>query len=289
MKDSIFAPDDIEICAAIQKKHATSYALATRLFPVAERTAVQVLYAFVRVADDLVDEPTERDPAKIEAAFEGWVEQWERAYNSGTSTKPVLRASAQLFHHYSIPKSYADAFLGAMRRDLHTERYATYQQLIDDYVYGSASVVGLAMCRICGVTDEPTLAHAKALGEAMQLTNFLRDISEDYRSRGRLYLAEEDLRATGVSIADIAATRVTPQFTQLLQLYISRARALYTQADIGIRALPTFAQKPVKLSRILYSRILDQIEKNQYDVFRHRARTNDAMKLLLLLKTLYFS
>lgn len=284
-----FRADDLAVCAAIQQKHATSYAMATRLFPAKERAAVQVLYAFVRTADDLVDEPADHDPKAIEAVLNAWVRQWEAAYASGTSDDPVLRASATLFHTFAIPKSYADAFLAAMRRDIVVQHYATYQQLLDDYVYGSAAIVGLSMCRICGVHDPATLRQAQSLGEAMQLTNFLRDIREDYLDRGRLYLAEADLSACGVTEADIAAGNVTPGFTKLLQLYISRARALYNEADLGIPALPPFARKPVRLSRVLYSRILDKIEANHYDVFRHRARTNDAMKAALFLKTLLFS
>ncbi len=284
-----FRPDDLALCAAIQKKHATSYALATRLFPTKERAAVQVLYAFVRIADDLVDEPTDPDPKKIEATFDAWVQRWEIAYATGTSEDPVLRASATLFHEFSIPKSYADAFLGAMRRDIFAQRYKTYQQLLDEYVYGSAAVVGLSMCRICGIHDATTLRQAQALGEAMQLTNFLRDIREDYADRKRIYLAQEDLDACGVTEADIAHGNVTPGCKKLLQLYIQRSKELYLQADLGIAARPTFAQKPVRLSRVLYARILEKIEANEYDVFRYRARTHDAVKLALFCKILFFT
>ncbi len=284
-----FRADDVAICAAIQKKHATSYAMATRLFPPKERAAVQVLYAFVRTADDLVDEPLDPDPQAMHAALDAWISQWEDAYAAGTSEDPVLRASATLFHEFGIPLSYADAFLGAMRLDLTKHRYGSYAQLLHDYVYGSAAIIGLSLCRICGIQDPATLRQAQSLGEAMQLTNFLRDMREDYLDRGRIYLAEEDMVSCGVSEADIAEGNVTPGVIRLLTLYIARARALYEEADLGIQALPPFARKPVRLSRILYSRILDKIEANHYDVFRRRARTNDGMKALLFLKTLLFS
>lgn len=281
-----FRADDLRICRDIQAAHATSYALATRLFPPEQRAATQVLYAFVRTADDLVDEPCDPHPDAIRRSFDTWRQRWDQAVQNGGSDDPVLRASATLFAHYNIPLAYANSFLDAMRRDIDCHRYDTYASLLQDYVYGSAAVVGLCLCRICGVHDDATLQRAQHLGEAMQLTNFLRDIDADFRERGRLYLATDDLRDCGATEADILAQHVSPSFVRLLQLYIDRARALYTSADIGIAALPNFARKPVRLSRILYTRILDQIERCDYDVFRHRARTKNIMKLLLCTRIL---
>lgn len=280
-QESLFLADDVALCAEIQRRNATSYGLATKLFPRREREATQVLYAFVRTADDLVDEPADANPEVIRKTLDRWSNAWEAAYAGIPSHHPVLRATATLFRHYEIPKEYADAFLESMRRDIDCHRYATYTSLMHDYVYGSAAVVGLCMCRICGVTDAASLQQAQCLGEAMQLTNFLRDIREDTCDRQRLYLAEEDLQHFGVSIDDIRAQRVTPAFVALMQEYIRRARSLYKKSEPGIARLPAYARPGVQLSKILYERILSSIERLQYDVFRNRARTNDMKKVLL--------
>jgi len=108
----------------------------------------------------------------------------------------------------------------------------------------------------------------------MQLTNFWRDIGEDYRQRGRIYLPQEDMVRVGYTEAMLARGEVNPAFVALMQFEIARARALYESADIGIPRLPAEAQKPVRLARVLYARILDKIEAQGYDVFRRRARTS---------------
>lgn len=284
-----FATDDVAVCAAIQQRHASTYALATRFFPPRQRAATQVFYAFVRTADDIVDEPTDPDPKAIRAAFDAWTSCWRAAVAGAHSDDPVIRASALLFREGHLPMADADAFLAAMRRDIDCTHYATYDQLIADYVYGSAAVIGQVMCRICGVQDERTLAAARRLGEAMQLTNFLRDIRADLQQRGRLYLAQEDLARFGVKETDIHAGLVTPEFKALLREYIRRARALYALADDGIPRLPGFAQPAVRLSRVLYARILDRIEVQDYDIFRRRASVPTIHKLLAAGRILLFS
>lgn len=280
MTDQPYSAGDLAVCAAIQRKHASTYALATRLFPARERADTQVFYAFVRTADDIVDEPADPDPAAVRHEFEAWVSRWRAAYDGGDSDDPVIRASAALFRARSIPLADADAFLAAMRRDIDCARYETYASLMDDYVYGSAAVIGEVMCRLCNVSDPSALAGARALGEAMQLTNFLRDVRADLLKRGRLYLALEDLRAFGVDEEDLRAGRVTPAFRALVREYTQRARALYARADDALPLLPRHARKAVRLSRLLYAGILDRIEAQGEDVFSRRASVSTPRKLL---------
>ncbi len=284
-----FLASDVAVCAAIQRKHASTYALATRLFPEKQRIATQVFYAFVRTADDIVDEPADPNPEAIRRTFDSWVSQWHAAYAGTPSDDPVIRASAELFRAERLPIADAEAFLSAMRRDIDCSRYATYDELMGEYVYGSAAVIGQVMCRLCGVSDEPTLAAARRLGEAMQLTNFLRDVRADLLQRGRLYLAQEDLARFGVTEAEIRAGRVTPPFKALIREYVRRARTLYDMADEGIPRLPGFAQPAVRLSRVLYARILDCIEAQDYDIFRRRASVHPMEKLYEAGRVLLFS
>lgn len=280
MTSDPFLTSDVAVCAAIQRKHASTYSLATRLFPTKEREATQVFYAFVRTADDIVDEAPDPTPSVVRAQFESWVDAWHQAYEGKEVTDPVLRASAQLFRSFQLPLDEAEAFLDAMRKDIDVQRYETYEELMTTYVYGSAAVIGRIMTRLCGVHDEETLLSAQRLGEAMQLTNFLRDIRADLVQRGRLYIAQEDLRQCGVTEDALRRGQVTPELRSLLQLYIRRARELYAAADLGIPRLPPHARRAIRLSRILYSGILDRIEAQGYDVFSRRASVSTARKIL---------
>ena len=161
--------------------------------------------------------------------------------------------------------------------DTNTFRYRTYEDL-EVYTYGSAAVVGLMMCRIAGVRDDRAVSHAGALGVAMQLTNFLRDLGEDCR-RGRVYLPLEDLERFDYSEEDLANGVVDKRFANLMKFQIDRARQLYAHADGGMKYIPCGRRYPVEVARRLYATILDRIEAQDYDVFSRRAETSLAKKV----------
>lgn len=186
---------------------------------------------------------------------------------------------------YNIPLRYPRDFLNAMRMDLERTRYATFEEL-QTYTWGSASVVGVMMCYIMGATSPETLHHAATMGLAMQMTNFLRDVGEDWQ-RGRVYLPQDELRQYGVSEAQIAQGVVDERWIAFMQFQIERCRSLYAQAERGIALLPREAQFPVLLGGRLYARILNAIERNGYDVFRHRARTTYAEKVAIAAAAYY--
>jgi phytoene synthase len=143
-------------------------------------------------------------------------------------------------------------------------------------------VVGLMMCHLIGADDPDAVPYATDLGVAMQLTNFLRDVGEDWRERGRIYLPLEDLDRFGVSEDDIDAGRVTPGFCELVRFEAERCRELYARSDQGFAYIPAECRLPVRLARVLYARILDKIEQNQCDVFTRRARVPTWEKLAVL-------
>ncbi|HWD41595.1 MAG TPA: phytoene/squalene synthase family protein, partial [Fimbriimonas sp.] len=198
---------------------------------------------------------------------------------------PALRAFCDVAGECAIPLEEPMRFLGAMRSDLTIRRYATYEDL-RSYMRGSAAAVGVMMCSVLGASQNEIAVHAaKSLGEAMQLTNFLRDVGED-ASRGRIYLPEEDLTAFGVSEQDVLDGRITPGFTDLMKFQIDRARSLYRSAEKGVALLPKNSRKAVRLAAILYSRILSRIEAGGYDVFQSRARTSKAEKMTVAARVL---
>lgn len=260
----------------ITKKYGSSYYTSTLLFPESTRDAVFALYGLVRKADEIVDSRVLDNEVALKE-LEAFEKAWGLAYQTTFSTDPVLHAAAWVFKKYAIPFSYSQAFFDAMRSDTNTFRYATYQDL-ETYMYGSAAVIGLMLTRIIGASDAAADGYASDLGYAMQLTNFLRDIGEDYSERGRIYIPSEDLERFGVTEAMIASREVSTQFKELMKFEIARARELYARADIGISLLTPSGRKPVRLARVLYSKILDRIEEADYDVFSQRRYTTSIQK-----------
>ncbi len=277
-RSAFASPDDHGECRRLHQKHGSTYYFATQRFSPLIRRHVNALYGFVRVPDEWVDNPAQygiSDPATKIAEYR---ESLICAYEGTCPDEPALRAFADVMHECGMALDEPLLFLDAMAQDLTQTRYEGYEDL-RGYMRGSASAVGVMMCDIFGVGRDPlTIEPAKALGEAMQLTNFLRDVAED-ASRGRIYLPLEDLDRFSVTEEEILGKRMSDRFAKLATFEIERARALYAASDEGIPRLPQETQKAVRLARILYSRILDRIEARGYDVFSGRARTGKIEKL----------
>jgi len=270
--------DDFAVCAALHRHYGTTYYVSSRLFPREVRQRVDAVYGFVRVPDEWVDNPgtlTREDQLRN---LERYREALIAAQAGVRPEDPVLRAFADVMQASRMTLDEPLCFLDAMVMDLTVTRYATYADL-QAYMRGSACAVGLMMCQVVGAARTPEVQHAAmALGEAMQLTNFLRDVGEDL-ARGRVYLPQADFAKYGVSEAMIRAGIVTDPWRAMMAGQISRARDLYGQADPGIPNLPPPMRRAVRMARLLYARILDRIEANDYDVFARRARTSSREKL----------
>jgi phytoene synthase len=283
-----FAPDvepglaaAYEHCRQVNKHYGKTYYFSTCFFPAHLRPAVHALYAWVRYPDEWVDNPGGLPLAVQREKLAGWRDATRDALAAGTSPHPVLAAWADAALTHAVPLDYMLDFIAAMEQDLTVTEYPTFEDL-KGYTWGSASVVGLMMCHLVGAKEAAAVPHATSLGLAMQLTNFLRDVGEDWRQRGRVYLPLGDLERFGVRKEDVAAGRVTDNICALLQFEIERTRAIYEHADKGMEYLPHDARLPVRLARVLYARILDKIEQNGCDVFSRRARVPTWEKLLVL-------
>jgi phytoene synthase len=275
--------NDYREAEAITKQFATNYYRSTKLFPARMREATFALYGFVRLPDEFVDSPHSA-PSN---ALLNYRTSWQETLVTHSSVEPVHRAMHDTVYAYGIPPLYTLAFLDAMEADLTQDRYATYKDL-EHYMFGSATAVGYMMTYIIGTQSgviEEALPAARALAEAFQMTNFLRDVHADYHQRGRIYLPQEDLYQFQVTEDHIAQGILDQRWHHLMEYEIARTRALYELALPGINLLHPDGQRPVRLAHRLYKTILDKIEVNQYDVFHHRARVPDWQKLLLTLTT----
>jgi phytoene synthase len=257
----------------VNAHHGRTFFLATKLLPARARPAAHALYGFARAADEIVDNPpVGSDPA---AGLSRVSRQLDAVFTGERPADPLLAALADTIHRYELDRGLFDAFLHSMRMDLHLTEYATYPALAE-YVYGSAGVIGLQMLPVLGtVVDRAAAAPAAAaLGEAFQLTNFLRDVGEDL-DRGRLYLPVDELSVYGVDRETLMWSRrqgkPDPRVRRALAAAVARTRAVYRRASTGIPLLRKESRPCVRTALTLYEGILDEIIAFDYDVLNRRA------------------
>jgi phytoene synthase len=264
-------------CRRLNARHGRTFYLATTLLPAALRPAVHALYGFARFADDLVDRPDGTDPPgerldRLRAEFDAGL--------AGRRVRhPVVLAMVDVVTRYRIDPSYVADFLDAMSSDLTVSRYPSYDDLVR-YMWGSASVIGLQLLPVLGVRGDQRAAEAAAddLGVAFQLTNFIRDVGEDYR-RGRIYLPLDSLARHGVGEPMLGLATSTPEVRALVAAEVARARAVYRRAEPGIELLAPESRDCVRTAYVLYGGILTEIERSGYDVLSRRAAVGIGRRL----------
>ncbi len=269
-----------ETCRQLNKRYGTTYYWSTHLLPAVKRPHVHALYGLCRYADDIVDDLG--SSATVEQRARALAEFGDRFfvdYEKGRSEHPVLKAVVHTVRAFDIDAECVRRFLASMTMDLSIATYATYADL-ETYMDGSAAVIGEMMLPILEPTDVKAFGHARDLGNAFQLTNFLRDVNEDL-DRGRVYIPQEDLTKVG---ADPWARKVTPEWTELMKFEIERCRDLYRSADLGVTMLPSSSARCIAAARDLYSGILGKIEEANYDVFTSRVRVSTPRKLAMAFK-----
>lgn len=250
-------------CADLTKMHSKTFYMASSLLPDEKRRAMRALYAFCRVSDDLVD----RHVGDSEAALEVWR---ARALSENPPRDDLVAVAwADTRARYSIPRQYAEQLIDGVARDLKQTRYATFEDL-SVYCYGVASTVGLMAMHIIGFDGAKAIPYAVKLGVALQLTNILRDVGEDWRA-GRVYLPQDELHEFRLCEDDLDAGSVDDRWRRFMQFQIDRNRRLYREALPGVQMLDLDGRFAVAAAAELYREILSDIERNDADVFSRRA------------------
>lgn len=266
--------DSYARCRDLHREHGRTYYLATRLLPAWKRRHVHALYGFTRHADEIVDR-TESLPPQRRAEL---LNEWSASFLAGLRGEPVddplLPAVLHTIAIFDLDLADFDSFLRSMAMDLTVTRYPTYDDLLE-YMEGSAAVIGTMMLPILGADDVAAAREpARQLGFAFQLTNFIRDVSEDL-DRGRVYLPEADLARFGLSVADLQACKdrgsSTPEVAALIEFETARAQEHYAAAAAGITMLSPASQACMRTAYLLYGGILDEVAAARYDVFERRA------------------
>jgi phytoene synthase len=252
-------------CAGITRVYSRTFYLASSLLPRDKRCAVQALYAFCRSTDDLVDET--QSYAQADTLFANWRARLANPYPAAHDPVPLAWADTQT--RFRIPRGYADQLIAGVTRDRAQTRYATFDELTE-YCYGVASTVGLMSMHIVGFESRAALPYAVKLGIALQLTNILRDVGEDWQA-GRLYLPLDELAHFGLSEGDLAAGRMDDRWRAFMRFQIARVHRLYDESKSGIALLHADGRFAIAAAADLYRAILADIEAHDYDVFHRRA------------------
>lgn len=278
-------------CETVTKTHAKSFYFAARFLPKHKQKAVFPIYAFCRHVDDEVDEIAEKNENDGVKAVEKWKIRLEEVYESSSDREPrtahheqnlIFTAWRHLLKNYQIPQNLPLELMQGVLMDTQVKRYDTFEELYV-YCYRVASTVGLMSSEILGYSNEKALKYAEAMGIGMQLTNILRDVKED-ALMGRIYLPQEELRQFNVSEEQILANEFDENFARLIKFQIKRARDFYREGEMGISLLEKDSRFTVLLASRIYAKILDEIERQNYNVFRRRAHTTKAQKLFAIPK-----
>lgn len=276
-------------CESVTKLHAKSFYFAAKFLPEKKRKAVYPIYAFCRHVDDEIDEIGDGDETQAALTVNKWKSQLENLYekkeNSTLSTQQsalVFSAWSDLLETYKIPQNLPLELIQGVLMDTTIKRYETFDELYV-YCYRVASTVGLMSSEILGYSEKVALEYAEAMGIAMQLTNILRDVKED-AAMNRIYLPQEDLKKFGITEEQIFENKFDENFVALMKFQIERARKFYAKGEKGIAMLEKDSRFTVLLASRIYARILDEIEKQNYDIFTKRAHTTKTQKLFSIPK-----
>jgi phytoene/squalene synthetase len=252
--------------------YSTSFSLGIRMIAKDYRWAIYGIYGFVRLADEIVDTFERNDKAELLEKFK--LDTYE-AIEKGISLNPILYTFQKVANQYNIGKDLIEPFFESMEADLHKKEYN--KQSYNEYIYGSAEVVGLMCLKVfCDGNEAETdslKAPARALGAAFQKVNFLRDIKSDVEDRGRIYFPTLDLR----------------QFDELTKAeIIEDVKKDFNEAYEGIKRLPMSCRFGVYTSYRYYLRLLEKIERvNAKEILENRIRVANAEKMAVLAKSFF--
>ncbi|MEX8195275.1 presqualene diphosphate synthase HpnD [Comamonas guangdongensis] len=266
----------------VQDKAASSgssFYYAFLFLPQERRAAITAFYAFCREVDDVVDEVS--DPGVAATKLAWWQAEVHKAFG-GQSAHPVMRALMPHTKTYGIEERHLQAVIEGCQMDLDQTRYLDFAGL-QRYCHLVAGIVGEVAARIFGQTDERTTEYAHTLGQALQLTNIIRDVGED-AMRGRIYLPISELQQFDVKAHEINKREYSDRFTALMRFQAERAHGLYDKALALLPAIDRRAQKPGLMMASIYRTLLREIESENFQVLHQRISLTPLRKLWLVWK-----
>jgi phytoene synthase len=269
-------------CRKLVTKSQSNFYYAFLFLPPERRAALDAVYAFCRLVDDVVDE--EAPTTEKTAGLERWRRELDAVYAGATPTHPVTEGLRRAVEHFPIRRQDMADIIDGCAMDVAQDRYDTWEAL-RTYCYRVASAVGLMCIEIFGHSSEDARRYAIDLGIALQLTNIIRDVAEDAR-RGRVYLPQEDLERFGVTEAELTSTTGAPSeaVVRLLRFEANRARNHYLRARAAIGPEEKRRLVVAEIMGDIYFALLEEIEANGYDVFRGKARVRRRRKMAIAVR-----
>ncbi|MBW7925618.1 MAG: presqualene diphosphate synthase HpnD [Burkholderiaceae bacterium] len=272
-----------EYCRERAANSGSSFYYSFAFLSAQRRRAITALYAFCREVDDIVDDSTDDNLARVR--LDWWREEVERLY-AGRPQHPVTRALAPHLSDYALERARLLEIIDGMQMDLEQNRYLEFEGL-RLYCHRVAGVVGMLAANIFGARRESTSRYAEELGVALQLTNIIRDVGEDAR-RNRIYLPIEDLQRFGVAAHEILAIRPSERFVELMRFQATRARECHARALSLLEADERRAQRPGVMMAAIYFTLLDEIERDGFRVLTHRTSLTPVRKMWIAWRTWIF-
>jgi len=254
----------------------SSFYYAFLFLPAPRRAAITAFYAFCREVDDIVDDTLDTGVAASKLAW--WQTEVAQAF-AGKPSHPVMRALMPLAADYAIEEGHLQKVIQGCQMDLEQTRYLDYPGL-QRYCHLVAGIVGEVAANIFGRTQAQTTVYAHKLGQALQLTNILRDVGED-ALRGRIYLPASELQQFEVKAQDILQRSYSPRFTALMQFQAQRAQRLYDEALALLPSTDRRAQKPGLMMASIYRALLGEIERDNFRVLHQRISLTPLRKFWL--------
>jgi phytoene synthase len=275
------AAGDLAACRESLRNGSKTFLAASKLLPRSVRDPACALYAFCRMADDVVDQNTV-SPGEGVAELR---ERLDAVYRGSPFDQAPDRALAEVVRTHELPRELLDALLEGFEWDAQGRRYETLDDL---YAYAArvAGTVGAMMAVLMGARSRQALARACDLGVAMQLSNIARDVGEDARN-GRLYLPLAWLGEAGIEPASfLAAPRFSPALGGVVERLLDAADVLYARVAAGVAELPPNCRPGIDAARFLYAEIGHEVVRRGLDSVSSRAVVSRRRKALGLLQAL---
>lgn len=264
----------------VEKNKRSNFYYSFLLLPKPKREAINIVYAWCRVADDIVDDEGSVSAKRIRLLQ--WAKEFEHGL-SGNSRYQLVNKLSMIISRFNIPHHHFNELIKGMEMDLVKTRYETFDDL-KLYCYRVASTVGLICTEIFGYKHEEAKIYAENLGLALQLTNILRDVAADAK-KGRIYLPQRDMDYFGYSEEELLAGKYNIKFKRMMAFQAERARSYFAEAIKHLSA----DDRPLFIAALImqeiYFRLLQDIEKAEYNVFPRRIKVSNTKKLLITAST----
>ncbi len=269
---------DLIIAKGITRSSRTNFLYSFLILPKSQRQAIETVYAFCRVVDDIVDGDA---PGQVSphAQLDQWRDEIQSCFNGHAPRHPLARELKRVLQAFPIPQEHFLALIRGMEMDLSRRRYASFAEL-DEYCYHVASVIGLMCIEIFGYRHDGARDYAIRLGKALQLINIVRDIKED-AARGRVYLPLDEMATEGVAERDLRDSRYGDAFARLAQRQARRARELRAQALQALHPEDRPRMVAAEIMATIYFKLLDQMEAARFNVFCQRPRLSKLQQALV--------